>query len=257
MDAILEILREKVRALSQVSNYFPPDLLRTIEENHEYNRIVDLISSTIKMKKENAYKLFIERDPEKRFLMLIDELIEETEANKLQKEIRFKSAYPNRKSEQRVFSQRAAQADSKRAWVRILIVKKRSKSSVKNWKPKKIKCILMRTKRQLSSLERFARMHPDSGDAGMLQTYFEYVLEIPFGEEAKKALNVHDVEAQLNKDHFSLKKPKQRILEYFSVKELLELRGHADKEGRGAILCFAGPPGVGKTSLGQLHCYGA
>ena len=60
MDAILEILREKVRALSQVSNYFPPDLLRTIEENHEYNRIVDLISSTIKMKKENAYKLFIE-----------------------------------------------------------------------------------------------------------------------------------------------------------------------------------------------------
>ncbi len=86
MDAILEVLREKVRALSQVSNYFPPDLLRTIEENHEYNRIVDLICSSIKIKKENAYKLFIERDPEKRFLMLIDELIE-------------KSSYPYRKSE--------------------------------------------------------------------------------------------------------------------------------------------------------------
>jgi len=90
MDAILEVLREKVRALSQVSNYFPPDLLRTIEENHEYNRIVDLICSSIKIKKENAYQLFIERDPEKRFLMLIDELIEETEASKLQKEIRSK-----------------------------------------------------------------------------------------------------------------------------------------------------------------------
>ena len=48
---------------------------------------MDLICSSIKIKKENAYQLFIERDPEKRFLMLIDELIEETEANKLQKEI--------------------------------------------------------------------------------------------------------------------------------------------------------------------------
>jgi ATP-dependent Lon protease len=77
----------------------------------------------------------------------------------------------------------------------------------------------------------------------------EWVLDIPYGEESKKALNVHEVEAQLNKDHFSLRKPKERILEYFSVKELLELRGMGDKEGRGAILCFVGPPGVGKTSL--------
>ena len=58
-------------------------------------------------------------------------------------------------------------------------------------------------------------MHPDSADAGMIQTYLEWVLEIPYGEEAKKALNIHDVENQLNKDHFSLKKPKERILEFF------------------------------------------
>ncbi|MGZ5207841.1 MAG: endopeptidase La [Sulfuricurvum sp.] len=248
MDAILEILREKVRALSQVSSYFPPDLLRTIEENHEYNRIVDLISSSIKMKKENAYKLFVERDPEKRFLMLIDELIEETEANKLQKEIRSKVHTRIEKVNKEYFLKEQLKQIQKELGTdtsrdeEIEEFRKKLEAKKEKMHPDAYK----ETSKQL---ERFARMHPDSGDAGMLQTYLEYVLEIPFGEEAKKALNIHDVENQLNKDHFSLKKPKQRILEYFSVRELLELRGQADKEGRGVILCFVGPPGVGKTSL--------
>jgi len=90
VDAILEVVREKVRALSSISSYFPPDLLRTIEENHDHNRIIDLICSTMKLKKEQAYKLFVESDTEKRFLDLIDVLISEIEANKLQREIRSK-----------------------------------------------------------------------------------------------------------------------------------------------------------------------
>jgi ATP-dependent Lon protease len=97
-------------------------------------------------------------------------------------------------------------------------------------------------------IERFSRMHPDSSDASMTQTYLDWTLEIPFGENAKKALKIKDVENQLNEDHFSLIKPKERIVEYFAVKELLELRG-LSSESAGAILCFSGPPGVGKTSL--------
>ena len=75
IDAILEIVREKVRTLSSVSNYFPPDLLKTIEENHDHNRIIDLICSTVKLKKEQAYKMFVEVNTEERFLLLIDYLI--------------------------------------------------------------------------------------------------------------------------------------------------------------------------------------
>lgn len=88
IDAIVEVVREKVRALSTISNYFPPDLLRTIEENHDNNRIIDLICSTMKLKKEQAYKIFVEVDTEKRFLDLVDFLMDEIEAHKLQKEIR-------------------------------------------------------------------------------------------------------------------------------------------------------------------------
>jgi len=83
----------------------------------------------------------------------------------------------------------------------------------------------------------------------MTQTYLDWTLDIPFGDFSKKALHIDNVESQLDKDHFSLEKPKKRIVEYFAVKELLELRGVAQKKSAGAILCFSGPPGVGKTSL--------
>ncbi|MDQ1298271.1 MAG: ATP-dependent Lon protease [Campylobacterota bacterium] len=248
MDAILEVLREKVRALSQVSNYFPADLLRTIEENHEYNRIVDLICSSIKLKKESAYALFTERDPEKRFLMLIDELIEETEANKLQKEIRSKVHTRIEKVNKEYFLKEQLKQIQKELGTDTHR-EEEIEEFRKKLESKKAKMHEDAYKEINKQLERFARMHPDSADAGVIQTYLEWVLDIPYGEESKKALNVHEVETQLNKDHFSLRKPKERILEYFSVKELLELRGMGDKEGRGAILCFVGPPGVGKTSL--------
>ena len=248
MDAILEVLREKVRTLSQVSNYFPADLLRTIEENHEYNRIIDLICSSIKLKKESAYALFVESDPEKRFLMLIDELIEETEAARLQKEIRSKVHTRIEKVNKEYFLKEQLKQIQKELGTDTHRDEEIEEFR-KKLEGKKSKMHEDAYKEINKQLERFARMHPDSADAGMLQTYLEWVLDIPYGEEAKKALHVNEVETQLNKDHFSLRKPKERILEYFSVKELLELRGMGDKEGRGAILCFVGPPGVGKTSL--------
>ena len=248
MDAILEVVREKVRHLAQVSNYFPPDLLRTIEENHEYTRIADLICSSIKLKKEQAYLLFVEEDVEKRFLMLIDYLTEEIEANKLQKEIRSKVHNRIEKVNKEYFLKEQlkqiqkelgtdTQRDEEIEEYRAKLEAKKNKMGIDAYKEVD------------KQLERYSRMHPDSSEASTIQGYLEWVLDIPFGDEANKSLKVHDVQAQLDKDHFSLKKPKDRIVEYFSVKELLELRGLSEKEGNGAILCFAGPPGVGKTSL--------
>ncbi len=248
MDAVLEIVREKVRMLSQVSSYFPPDLLRTIEENHEHGRIADLICSSIKLKKELAYELFVEENLENRYLKLIDALTGEIEANKLQKEIRSKVHNRIEKVNKEYFLkeqlkqiQRELGSDTQREEeieeYRAKLEKKKKSMGEDAYKEVH------------KQLERFARMHPDSSDAGMIQTYLEWVLEIPYGDMAKKSLKIEEVEKQLEKDHYSLKKPKDRIIEYFSVKELLQLRGINEKEGHGAILCFAGPPGVGKTSL--------
>ena len=248
VDAILEVVREKVRTLSSVSNYFPPDLLRTIEENHDHNRIIDLICSTVKLKKEQAYKLFVELDTEKRFLDLIDYLIDEIEANKLQKEIRTKVHTHIEKVNKEYFLkeqlkqiQKELGTDNSRD--------EEIEEYRKKLEAKKSKMSEDAYKEINKQLERYARMHPDSSDASMTQTYLDWVLDIPFGNMAKKSLHIDNVEAQLDKDHFSLEKPKKRIVEYFAVKELLELRGVSQKKSAGAILCFSGPPGVGKTSL--------
>nr|WP_321267712.1 endopeptidase La [uncultured Sulfurimonas sp.] len=247
IDAILEVVREKVRVLSGVSNYFPPDLLRTIEENHDYNRIIDLICSSVKLKKEQAYKLFVEVDTEKRFLLLIDYLIDEIEANKLQKEIRSKVHTHIEKVNKEYFLKEQLKQIQKELGTDTArdeeIEEYRNKLEAK-----KDKMGEDAYKEISKQIERFSRMHPDSSDASMTQTYLDWTLEIPFGENAKKALKIKDVENQLNEDHFSLKKPKERIVEYFAVKELLELRG-VNNDSAGAILCFSGPPGVGKTSL--------
>ena len=248
VDAILEIVREKVRTLSSVSTYFPPDLLRTIEENHDHNRIIDLICSSVKMKKEQAYKLFVELDTEKRFLDLIDFLIDEIEANKLQKEIRIKVHTHIEKVNKEYFLkeqlkeiQKELGTDNSRD--------EEIEEYRKKLEAKKEKMSEDAYKEVNKQLERYSRMHPDSSDASMTQTYLDWVLDIPFGDMAKKSLHIDTVETQLDKDHFSLEKPKKRIVEYFAVKELLELRGVSNKKSAGAILCFSGPPGVGKTSL--------
>ena len=248
VDALLEIIREKVRILSGVSNYFPPDLLRTIEENHDHNRIIDLICSSVKLKKDQAYKLFIESDTEKRYLYLVDFLLEEIEANKLQKEIRTKVHGHIEKVNKEYFLkeqlkqiQRELGTDTARD--------EEMEEYRKKLDAKKSKMDEEVYKEINKQLERLTRMHPDSSDASMTQTYLDWVLEIPFGEYSKKSLKIDEVEKQLNEDHFSLKKPKERIVEYFAVKELMQLRGIKDTDSAGAILCFNGPPGVGKTSL--------
>ncbi len=248
IDAILEIVREKVRTLSSVSNYFPPDLLRTIEENHDHNRIIDLICSTVKLKKEQAYKLFVEVDTEKRFLDLIDFLIDEIEANKLQREIRSKVHTHIEKINKEYFLKEQLKQIQKELGVDTSREEEMDEYR-KKLEAKKSKMGEDAYKEISKQIERFSRMHPDSSDASMTQTYLEWVLDIPFGDLAKKALKIENVEKQLNIDHFSLEKPKKRIVEYFAVKELLELRGISSENSAGAILCFWGPPGVGKTSL--------
>ena len=248
IDAILAIVREKVRTLSSVSNYFPPDLLKTIEENHDHNRIIDLICSTVKLKKEQAYKMFVEVDTEQRFLLLVDFLIEEIEANKLQKEIKSKVHTKIEKINKEYFLKEQLKEIQKE-----LGTDTAREDEIEEYRAK---CEAKKSKmgedayKEISKqIERFARMHPDSSDSSMTQTYLDWVLEIPFGEISKKSLKITDVEKQLDEDHFSLEKPKKRIVEYFAVKELLELRGIAHEKSAGAILCFSGPPGVGKTSL--------
>ncbi|SFV64317.1 ATP-dependent protease La Type I [hydrothermal vent metagenome] len=248
VSAILDILRDKIKQLSAVNSSFPTDLLRAIDENDEPHRIADLVSSMLKMSKTKAYELYIESDIEKRLLSLVDVIIADIESAKVQKEIRNKVHTKIEQTNKEYFLkeqlkqiQQDLGTDGQRE-EDIAEFRKKLESIKKYLEDDAYKEI----KKQL---DRFVRIHPDSGDANMLQSYLEWVFDIPFGKESKRKLSVKDVERELDKDHYSLEKPKERIAEFFSVRELSELRGVSQKETKGVILCFYGPPGVGKTSL--------
>jgi len=247
-DALLTVLREKVRDLAALSHFFPPDLLKTIEESAEPSRVCDLILSSLRLKKKTAYEFFIEENLEQKLLKLIDYVIEEIEANKLQREIKNKVHSRIDKVNKEYFLkeqlkqiQQELGSDTSRE-EEIEEYRKKLEAKKKFMGEDAYKEI----KKQIDKL---ARMHPDSADANTTQSYLDWVVEVPFENLANKKLSVQEVARQLNADHYGLERPKDRIEEYFALRELLQLRGVAGKINNGAILCFAGPPGVGKTSL--------
>lgn len=93
-------------------------------------------------------------------------------------------------------------------------------------------------------LKRISRMQQSSSEYVTIRTYLDWILDLPWQECSEDNLDIDNVEKILDEDHFNLKKPKKRIMEYLSVKKL-------KNDLRGPILCFVGPPGVGKTSLGK------
>ena len=247
-DALLTVLREKVRDLAALSHFFPPDLLKTIEESAEPSRVCDLILSSLRLKKKTAYEFFIEENLEQKQLKLIDYVIEEIEANKLQREIKNKVHSRIDKVNKEYFLkeqlkqiQQELGSDTSRE-EEIEEYRKKLEAKKKFMGEDAYKEI----KKQIDKL---SRMHPDSADANTTQSYLDWVVEVPFENLANKKLSVQEVAKQLNADHYGLERPKDRIEEYFALRELLQLRGVAGKVNNGAILCFAGPPGVGKTSL--------
>lgn len=94
----------------------------------------------------------------------------------------------------------------------------------------------------LEEIKRFSKIHPYSPEASVSRTYIEWLLNVPWNKKSKDNIDIQKVKKILDDDHYGLEKPKERILEYISVLNLV-------KSLKGQIICFVGPPGVGKTSL--------
>ncbi len=98
----------------------------------------------------------------------------------------------------------------------------------------------------LKELARYQRLQPGSPEAGVIRTYLDWLLDLPWSEASQDVLDLARTRAQLDADHYALADVKERILEFLAVQKL------AGEEGaKGPILCLVGPPGVGKTSLGR------
>jgi ATP-dependent Lon protease len=99
-------------------------------------------------------------------------------------------------------------------------------------------------KETLKQLKRLEHMHPEAAESSMLRTYVDWLIEVPWSKSTEDMLDMKRAKKILNEDHYDLEKVKERILEYLAVRKI-------NKDMKGPILCFVGPPGVGKTSLGR------
>ncbi|EAI0334996.1 endopeptidase La, partial [Campylobacter jejuni] len=195
-----------------------------------------------------AYEFFVLTDLEQKLVKLIDLIAQEIEANKIQKEIKNKVHSRIDKVNKEYFLKEqlrqiqkelgsdTQKEDEVREYQKRLELKKKFMHEDAYKEIKK-------------QIEKFERIHQDNSEASMIQTYIETALDVPFEKISKKKLDIKEVSKQLNHDHYALNKPKERIEEYFAVRELLEKRKIAEKDGAKVILCLYGPPGVGKTSL--------
>jgi ATP-dependent Lon protease len=93
-------------------------------------------------------------------------------------------------------------------------------------------------------LRRLEQMHPESSEASLVRTYLDWLVDLPWSKKTQDNLNIKKAKQVLDEDHYNLEKIKERILEYLAVNKLR-------RKLKGPILCFVGPPGVGKTSLGR------
>ena len=245
VNALLETLKEHILTLSELNPFFPKDFIKIIDTNSDANRIVDIIASSLKLPVEKGYELFKEIDTKERLIKLIHYILEEIESIKLKNEL-------NRKVMEQV--QEANREHLLKQQLKLiqqeLGMTNELEEEIKEYREKleKLKpCMREDAYKEIKKqIDRLSRMHPDSAEATTTQNYIEWALEIPFCEYAKEDFDINELKERLDKDHYGLKKPKERIVEYFAAKELTKKRG---EEFSGATLCFVGPPGVGKTSL--------
>ncbi|MCS7041113.1 MAG: AAA family ATPase, partial [Caldilineales bacterium] len=114
-------------------------------------------------------------------------------------------------------------------------------------------------KEALRELKRLESMPPQAAEHAVIKTYLDWLVELPWNTLSEDNLDIAHARQVLDEDHYDLQKVKDRILEYLAVRKLVKERGIEAEEGHegevqeamGAILCFVGPPGVGKTSLGK------
>lgn len=248
IEALLNVLKDKLYALTKSSHFLSDDILRAIEDNDDAVRVCDIICSALRLKKDIAYDFFIETDLEQKVIKISDYISAEIETNKLQKEIKSKvhskidkvnKEYFLKEQLKQIQQELGANNDRDEE----LAEYKARLESKKNFMGEDA------YKEISKQIERLSKMHPDGSEASMTQGYLDWALDVPFEKLSKEKLSIAMVAKQLDKDHFGLKKPKERIVEYFAMRELLAKRQLEAKSARGVILCFVGPPGVGKTSL--------
>ena len=242
VEAMLRVARElceKVLALRGVTS---PELVKLLQSVDEPGRLADLVAANLRMKTDEAQKLLEIPDPVERLRRVTEKLQSEVEVATVQMRIQSSTKEGIDKAQKDYYLREQLKAirhelgDAEEGGAEE--IEKLKEALEKAGLPEDVK------KEADKQLRRLSLMHGDAAEASIIRTYLETVSELPWQKLSDDNLDIKNAQQILDEDHYGLAKIKDRILEYLSVHKL-------NPDTHGSILCFVGPPGVGKTSLGK------
>jgi ATP-dependent Lon protease len=247
IQALKHSLKDLLDKAISLGKQIVPDLVEIIKSVEEPGRLADLVASILDIKAEEAQQILEILDPVERLRFVHDKFLKEVGILELQQKIRISAREAIEKDQREYFLRQQIKAIQEELGERD-----EKQEEIENYK-KKIEESGMPDEikeEALKQLKRLEKMHPDSAEAGVIRTYLDWLVELPWNKRTKDRLDLKIAKKILDEDHYDLEKIKERILEYLAVLKLKK-ENSKDKSIKGPILCFVGPPGVGKTSLGR------
>jgi ATP-dependent Lon protease len=241
VDALIKTSKELLEKTIALGKMLSPDILLVLDDIQEPGRIADLIASNLGLKVSDAQKILETADHVERLKLVNSILVAEMDVLQMQSKIRSTAKDEMTKTQREYFLREQMKA------IKGELGEQDAKSDDLEDVRKRITTAGMPAeveKETLKQLARLERMHPDASEASMLRTYLDWMADLPWSKESEDSIELKMAKEILESDHFGLEKAKDRILEFLAVRKLKDTI-------KGPILCFCGPPGVGKTSLGK------
>ncbi len=241
VEALMRTVREQTEKIMSLRGMLSSDLMMIINNIEEPGRLADLVGSNLRLKISQSQKILETVDPVERLRLVADLLHKELEVSTVQAKIQSDAKEEMSRSQREYFLREQIQALKRELGDEDAYSQEIEELHRKLKKKKMPKYAKKEARKQLKRLE---MMHPDASEATIVRTYLEWFLDLPWKKSSRDRLDLKVAARVLDEDHYGLEKIKERILEYLAVRKL-------NKDTKGPIICFVGPPGVGKTSLGQ------
>jgi ATP-dependent Lon protease len=240
LDALIQKVGQLVEQHLRLAPDTQTDALQTALRNQEPSHLADALASQLRISVEDKQGLLEIFSTQARLQRLIELLETEIEKRQLDRTIQTRVKRQMEKAQKEYYLNEQIKAIHKE------LGRKDEKAELEELK-KKIEEAGMTDEakeKAMQELHRLEAMPPMSAEGTVSRTYIDWLISVPWKQKSKEIKDLAKAEEVLNEDHFGLEKIKERILEYLAVRQLV-------KNPKGSILCFVGPPGVGKTSLGK------
>ncbi|RMH06597.1 MAG: endopeptidase La [Nitrospirae bacterium] len=240
-EAVIRTAKESLERLVSLGKVLMPDVMVVIENLDDPGRLADIIISNLGLKVDVTQEILEINDPLARLKRVSEILAKEIQVLSMQQKIQAEAKGEIDKTQREYFLREQLKAIQKELGELDERAEEAAEFRRRIQEAHMPEKVLKEAEKQLKRLE---KMHPDTAEAATVRTYLEWMVELPWSKASPDNLDIKTAQTVLNEDHYDLEKVKERILEYLAVRKLKE-------KMKGPILCFVGPPGVGKTSLGK------